>query len=137
MARAAAAPRAKTKRVEPVDMLVGQRVRTYRLGLGMSQTTLGEKVGVTFQQIQKYERGKNRIGSSRLKKVATVLGVSVGMLFGEPEPEELGQGPLSEGTSQRHVARLLKAFAGIGDNDMRLLVVKLAEGLQQRTKSEA
>ena len=122
------------KRIEPVDVLVGRRVRAYRLSLGMSQTTLGEKVGVTFQQIQKYERGTNRIGSSRLKKVATVLGVGVGALFAEPESDHAGQDPLTEITSLPHAARLLKAFAGITDEKLRLSLVKLAEGLQERAK---
>lgn len=118
------------KRIEPVDVLVGRRVRAYRLSLGMSQTTLGEKVGVTFQQIQKYERGTNRIGSSRLKKVATVLGVSVGALFDEAEGGQSGEDLLTEMTSLPHAARLLKAFAGIADEKLRLALVKLAEGLQ-------
>jgi transcriptional regulator with XRE-family HTH domain len=126
--------RAMAKRIEPVDVLVGRRVRAYRLSLGMSQTTLGEKVGVTFQQIQKYERGTNRIGSSRLKKVATVLGVGVGALFAEPESDQAGQDPLTEITSLPHAARLLKAFAGIADEKLRLALVKLAEGLQARAK---
>ncbi len=126
--------RLTAKRIEPVDVLVGRRVRAYRLSLGMSQTTLGEKVGVTFQQIQKYERGTNRIGSSRLKKVATVLGVGVGALFAEPESDQTGQDPLTEITSQPHAARLLKAFAGITNDTLRLTLVKLAEGLAERPK---
>ncbi len=131
---APAGSRLMAKRIEPVDVLVGRRVRAYRLSLGMSQTTLGEKVGVTFQQIQKYERGTNRIGSSRLKKVATVLGVGVGALFAEPESDQPGQDPLTEITSQPHAARLLKAFAAITDDKLRLALVKLAEGLQERAK---
>lgn len=126
--------RPMAKRIEPVDVLVGRRVRAYRLSLGMSQTTLGEKVGVTFQQIQKYERGTNRIGSSRLKKVSTVLGVGVGALFAEPESDQAGQDPLTEITSQPHAARLLKAFAAITDDKLRLALVKLTEGLQERAK---
>ena len=127
--------RVMAKRIEPVDALVGRRVRAYRLSLGMSQTTLGEKVGVTFQQIQKYERGTNRIGSSRLKKVATVLGVGVGALFAERTATiKRAHDPLTEITSQPHAARLLKAFAGITDEKLRLALVKLAEGLQERAK---
>ena len=126
--------RPMAKRVEPVDVLVGRRVRAYRLSLGMSQTTLGDKVGVTFQQIQKYERGTNRIGSSRLQKVANVLGISVGALFAETEGDQPGQDALTEMTSQPHAARLLKAFAAISDDKLRLALVKLAEGLQDRAK---
>jgi len=129
--RTASQSRVKPKRAEVVDVLVGQRVRAYRLSLGMSQMTLGEKVGVTFQQIQKYERGANRIGSSRLKKLATVLGVEIGALFAEREGDLSGQDPLTTIASLPHAARLLKAFAAIPDNELRLSLVKLAEGLQK------
>ena len=132
VAPTASGSRVTAKRTEPTDVLVGQRIRAYRLSLGMSQTTLGQKVGVTFQQIQKYERGTNRIGSSRLKKVATVLGVGLGELFAESETDSTGQDPLTTITSLPHAARLLKAFAAISDNGMRLALVRLAEGLQDR-----
>ena len=73
------------RNIDAVDVRVGQRVRAYRLGRGMSQSTLGDKIGVTFQQVQKYEHGVNRIGSGRLKMIATVLGTTVTALFGEDE----------------------------------------------------
>jgi transcriptional regulator with XRE-family HTH domain len=126
--------RGTAKRIEPTDVLVGQRVRAYRLSLGMSQTTLGEKVGVTFQQIQKYERGTNRLGSSRLKKVADVLGVGIAVLFGEPESDHSGLDLLTEMASLPHTTRLLKAFAEISDKKIRLALVRLAEGLRKRAK---
>lgn len=122
------------KRIEPTDVLVGQRVRAYRLSLGMSQTTLGEKVGVTFQQIQKYERGTNRLGSSRLKKVADVLGVGIGTLFNEPESDHAGLDLLTEMASLPHTTRLLQAFAAIPDKKIRLALVRLAEGLRKGAK---
>jgi transcriptional regulator with XRE-family HTH domain len=62
---------------EPIDIYVGTRVRARRQQLGMTQTTLAEGVGVTFQQVQKYENGKNRIGASRLAKIAELLQVQV------------------------------------------------------------
>jgi len=65
----------------PVDIHVGKRLRSRRTLLGMSQEELGKSVGVTFQQIQKYERGLNRIGSSRLYEFACILGVSVTYFF--------------------------------------------------------
>lgn len=122
------------KRIEPIDVLVGQRVRAYRLSLGMSQSTLGEKVGVTFQQIQKYERGTNRLGSSRLKKVADVLGVGIGILFAEPESGHPGLDLLTQAAPLPHATRLLKAFAEIPDQKLRLALVRLAEGLRKRAK---
>lgn len=122
------------KRIERVDVLVGQRVRAYRLARGMSQTALAEKVGVTFQQIQKYEKGVNRIGSGRLKRVSTVLGVGIAALFGDEESERPAQDPLTEILAQPLAARLLQAFAGIGDVKLRLGLLKLAEGLAERSR---
>jgi transcriptional regulator with XRE-family HTH domain len=73
----------------PVDVHVGTRVRQRRSLLGMSQTTLGKAVGLTFQQIQKYERGANRIGSSRLYEFAAVLDVPVSYFFDDMPPDGL------------------------------------------------
>jgi len=70
---------------EPIDILIGSRVRILRLSRGLSQETLGERIGVTFQQIQKYERGANRVPGSRLSRIAAVLDVPVALLFGDPE----------------------------------------------------
>src|ERR1700740_1522580 len=66
---------------QPVDVLVGQNIRICRLQKGLSQTELGERIGVTFQQIQKYEKGANRVGASRLTQIADVLGVPIPTLF--------------------------------------------------------
>jgi len=122
------------KRVEAVDVQVGQRVRAFRLARGMSQTALAEKVGVTFQQIQKYEKGINRIGSSRLKRVANVLGVGIASLFAEEgsASERTGRDPLAEMLSQPNAARLLQAFGGINKSKLRLALVNLAESLVGR-----
>ena len=60
-----------------VDKIVGRNIRIYRLAKGLSQTDLANKLGITFQQIQKYEKGTNRVGSGRLFEISTILGVSV------------------------------------------------------------
>src|SRR5262245_8084214 len=75
---------------DPVDVHVGSRVRLRRTLLGLSQERLGEAVGLTFQQIQKYERGANRIGASRMYDLAHVLDVPVSFFF-EDMPEEVRQ----------------------------------------------
>lgn len=72
-----------TGRPHPVDVHVGGRVRMRRTLLGMSQEKLGEAIGLTFQQVQKYERGTNRIGASRLYDLSKVLDVPVGFFFEE------------------------------------------------------
>ena len=77
-----------TKRTRPVDTYVGDRIRFRRNLLGLSQTEMGERIGVTFQQVQKYEKGVNRIGSSRLMLICDVLQVTPAWLFeGAPGPK--------------------------------------------------
>ena len=79
---------------DPIDVYVGGRVRMRRTLLGMSQGRLGDGLGLTFQQVQKYERGANRIGSSRLYRLSRLLDVPVSFFFDElPEDLVLGAGP--------------------------------------------
>src|ERR1700741_3868919 len=78
-----------SRRANPIDIHVGSRVRFRRMLLGMSQEKLGEKLGLTFQQIQKYEKGINRIGASRLFDLAQVLGVSVPFFYEEAPSAEV------------------------------------------------
>ena len=75
------------KKPNPIDVHVGSRVRLRRNMLGMSQEKLGEALGITFQQIQKYEKGANRVGASRLQAIATVMNVPVSFFF-EDAPGE-------------------------------------------------
>jgi transcriptional regulator with XRE-family HTH domain len=79
---------AKTKGPNSIDIHVGSRMRMRRMALGMSQEKLATALGLTFQQVQKYEKGANRMGSSRLQQAADVLGVAVAFFF-----EEAGEGP--------------------------------------------
>ncbi len=79
-------------RPSPIDVHVGGRVRLRRTLLGMSQEKLGEALGLTFQQVQKYERGVNRIGASRLFDLARVLDVPIGFFF-DDMPDSLGGSP--------------------------------------------
>lgn len=117
------------KGIDTADRHVGQRVRAYRLSRGMSQSALGEKIGVTFQQVQKYENGVNRIGSGRLQKIAAILGVPISALFNE---EAKGSGAaadrvLTEVLSKPDAMRLLWAFDAIKDSKQRLALVNLVE----------
>ncbi len=75
----------------PVDAHVGRRVRLRRTILGMNQAKLGAALGLTFQQVQKYEKGTNRIGASRLYEISNVLGVSVSFFFDDMPPEVAGE----------------------------------------------
>ena len=79
-----------TRKSGPLDAMVGARISMLRVNRGMSQAMLAERIGVTFQQVQKYERGANRVGASRLSQIASVLGVSVGELFESSRAESPG-----------------------------------------------
>ena len=118
-----------TKRsVEDIDRIVGQNIRIFRTVKRMSQTGLGEAVGVTFQQIQKYENGTNRVGSSRLAKIAAALQVPVARLFDEAMPT--ADGPLNvprvaELLATPHAIPLLEAFAKISEESTRRAIARL------------
>lgn len=116
----------------PIDVLVGQNIRICRLQKGLSQGELGRRIGVTFQQVQKYEKGANRVGASRLTQIADVLGVPIPTLFdGAPSH---GQ-PVSPEQSPRyllakpHSLRLLQGFDKIDNDATRLAVLHLVESL--------
>lgn len=119
----------------PIDVLVGQNIRICRLQKGLSQGELGRRIGVTFQQVQKYEKGANRVGASRLTQIADVLGVPIPTLFdGAPTA---GQSQAVPEQSPRyllakpHSLRLLQGFDRIDNDATRLAVLHLVESLVQ------
>lgn len=124
----------------PIDKHVGSRIRTRRLTLGISQTHLGAAVGVTFQQVQKYERGTNRVSASRMQQIANVLDVPVSFFFeGAPEIETAGRKTSvnSSGTpsyvstflESREGHKIMRAFSRIKDRRLRKKMAALAQGL--------
>jgi transcriptional regulator with XRE-family HTH domain len=139
-----------SRRPNPIDLHVGSRVRLQRMLLGMSQEKLGERLGLTFQQIQKYEKGINRIGASRLFDLAQVLGVSV-QFFYDDAPVAGAKVSASNGSSNltaipgfaerpadnfvvdflssREGIELNKAFVRISDPKVRRSVVELVRSL--------
>jgi len=123
------------KRVEPVDRLVGQNIRIFRTAKGISQTVLGNSVGVTFQQIQKYENGANRVGSSRLARIAGVLGVPISRFFDNSATAADGPvaGPVvTDLLTSPYAVQMLKAFASLPNDRMRRSLVVLAETISER-----
>lgn len=133
-----------SRRANPIDIHVGTRVRVRRMLLGMSQERLGELLGLTFQQVQKYEKGINRIGASRLHELGRVLGVSVGYFFDEapmlPGHESNGaelngfaempaESYAADFLSSRDGLELNKAFARITDAKVRRTIVDLVRSL--------
>lgn len=127
---------AGTKKPNPIDIHVGGRVRLRRMMLGMSQEKLGEQLGITFQQIQKYEKGTNRIGASRLQNIASVLSVPVGFFFdGAPGHGEASASDSKSGSyvvdflSSSEGLQLNRAFVRISDAKVRRRIVDLVRAL--------
>jgi transcriptional regulator with XRE-family HTH domain len=129
------------KAPNPTDRHVGARVRMRRMMLGMSQEKLGDALGLTFQQVQKYEKGANRIGASRLQQIAHILQVSVSFLF-EGAPNVPGHHPtgMAEAPSPAYVADFLatsdglaltKAFMHIKNAKLRRRIVELVEQIAE------
>jgi transcriptional regulator with XRE-family HTH domain len=129
-------------RRDPIDSHVGSRVRLRRTLLGMSQEKLGQAVGITFQQIQKYERGLNRIGSSRLYQFGQVLDVPVSYFFenlpsdgasasqtGLAEPGTAPPPMEDDNFSRRETLELVRAFYRIGDRNTRRRIYELIKAV--------
>ncbi len=130
-----------TKAPNPVDKYVGSRVRMRRIMLGMSQEKLGEALGLTFQQVQKYEKGTNRVGASRLQQISEILQVPVSFLFDGGPSGAANTGGFSEGSSPAYVSDFLatseglaltRAFTRITDAKMRRSIVDLVEQIAMR-----
>src|SRR5262249_49778161 len=106
------------KKPDLIDVEVGERIRIQRLQSGLSQTSLAEKLGVTFQQVQKYEKGVNRVGAGRLTKIAKVLGVPVSSLFGADDAGARSNSASSSPLKLLSVPgalRLLRAYGQLND----------------------
>jgi transcriptional regulator with XRE-family HTH domain len=116
------------KRAQKIDKVIGRNIRIHRLAKKLSQTELGDQLGVSFQQVQKYENGTNRVGSGRLYQIAAILGLHVSTLFkgGENRDKGTASGLLDLLTEPQSV-RLIRAFAKINDSTVRRSLVQLAE----------
>jgi transcriptional regulator with XRE-family HTH domain len=99
---------------DAVDKLVGRNIRVLRLAKGLSQTELADALGVTFQQVQKYEKGTNRVGSGRLLKISAILGVKITDFFeGTDRPHDTARRSIFDQLAQPESFRLVQAFSGI------------------------
>ena len=116
-----------------IDRLVGARVRLRRQALGMSQTELAQAIDLTFQQVQKYEQGKNRIGAGRLASIADVLRVPVSFFFEDlPAPEApaaVEADAVAAALGERGAVQLVRAYAAIPDRRVRQRLLDLARAL--------
>ena len=127
----------------PVDVRVGARVQQRRVLLGMTQTDLGDAIGLTFQQVQKYERGTNRISASRLCELSRVLDVPIEYFFEDMPPEIAAISPATKGRGKaqkltgyapdpmvkRETLELVRAYYKIEDADVRKGVYQLTKAM--------
>jgi transcriptional regulator with XRE-family HTH domain len=132
-----------TGKLHPTDMHVGARVRQRRTLLGMNQTKLGEALGMSFQQVQKYERGTNRISASRLYDLSRVLDVSIEYFFDDMPPEVAASSLATKGRGRakkipsyepdpmttRETLELVRAYYKIEDADLRKRLREVTKGL--------
>ena len=129
------------KRPDPVDIEVGHRIRIERLARGLSQTALANQLGVTFQQVQKYEKGVNRVGAGRLTKIAAVLGIEVGTFFSGKDILDAEDKKVSGEASPLKLLtvsgafRLLRAYGDIEDSNLRRAIVDLVEQISGQRRS--
>ena len=115
------------KRPDPVDIEVGHRIRIERLARGLSQTALANQLGVTFQQVQKYEKGVNRVGAARLQQIATALDVPVTFFYdGDNKAREVESLLFLDSAFS---LRLLRAYSKIKDQTVQRQLVSLMESI--------
>jgi transcriptional regulator with XRE-family HTH domain len=120
------------KQPDSIDKLVGRNIRIQRLAKGLSQTELANKLGVTFQQVQKYEKGVNRIGCGRLFQIAKILNVHVMDFFdGSDVGKPAAARNVRELISEPQAFHLVEAFSEIGDRKLRRSVVELVKKIAQ------
>jgi len=133
------------KAPNPIDKHVGSRVRMRRMMLNMSQEKLGDALGLTFQQVQKYEKGTNRIGASRLQQISQILQVPVSFFFdgaphvpGAPRSDGVAEAPspayVSDFLATSDGLALTKAFMRISDTKLRRRIVELVEQIATSEK---
>jgi transcriptional regulator with XRE-family HTH domain len=136
--------RVPKKQANPIDIQVGNRVRIRRMLIGMSQERLGDLLGLTFQQVQKYEKGVNRIGAGRLFEVARILNVPVDFFYeglsgtaGQPGTAEGESAPVMEFVSSGEGLQLSLAFMKIKDAKVRKRVLDLVKSLAEEEEQKS
>jgi transcriptional regulator with XRE-family HTH domain len=122
------------RRATSADAEVGRRVRTFRMERELSQTDLAERIGVTFQQVQKYEKGVNRIGAGRLALIASALNQPITAFYSEVKTQSENGGAVADASmfalvQKRDAVQLLGYFAGIKSRSGRQTIVSMAREL--------
>jgi transcriptional regulator with XRE-family HTH domain len=118
---------------DAVDKLVGRNIRVFRLAKRLSQTDLAQQLGVTFQQVQKYEKGTNRVGSGRLLKISSILGRKITDFFeGSDRLHDAPRRSVFDQLAEPQSFRLVQAFSEIDEPNIRRTLVRLVEKIAAR-----
>src|SRR5215207_4470389 len=125
-----------TRAPDKTDVLAGIRVRLRRKELGLSQTVLANRLGITFQQVQKYEKGTNRISASRLEAMSSILGVPISYFFPEPEDGEAPEAQVGAALDNLRARDLLRHFASVSNPALRIAVRGLIEAIEEANRAE-
>jgi transcriptional regulator with XRE-family HTH domain len=126
----------KNRQPNSADVQIGESIRAHRLIVGMSQSDLGRRLGVSFQQIQKYEKGTNRVGAGRLPQIAKIFGIPVGALFDANAATSNSNGESTRSAPvklipDRNTLKLLTAFGGIAHGKIRHSLVDLVDAISK------
>jgi transcriptional regulator with XRE-family HTH domain len=123
-------PKTSNKAATKIDKLVGTNIRVHRLAAGLSQEALGARLGVTFQQIQKYEKGVNRVGSGRLHKIAEIFEVPVGSFYsGAVKQKDTNASSPFDLLADALTMQMACEFGKLTDNKMRRAILAVVEAM--------
>ena len=124
---------------DSIDIEIGKRVRQARVAAGLTQTDLADQIGITFQKVQKYEKGVNRIGGGRLYKIGHILGVKITYFFDDVErlldPVTVPAGTIEVGAISDRTIRAARALTDITDDDLKNRMLQLIAVLPRRKAS--
>jgi transcriptional regulator with XRE-family HTH domain len=128
----------RKRRAGAEDTEIGRKIRALRLERGLSQSTLADGIGLTFQQVQKYEKGTNRVSAGRLQQIADRLNIPVMFFYGGMSTRAKKRGPADPGMAllqTKGAVRLMRAYAEISSRTTKYALVVLAESLRNRERN--
>lgn len=124
-----------SKRTDPYDVEIGRRIRARRVSRQMSQMELAGRLGLTFQQVQKYEKGTNRVAAGRLKRIARILDVPIMYFF--DEGEEPAADTVAAGLNNNRASRLMRAYSRIDNLSLQQSILDLTEKIASESLNRA
>ncbi len=128
----------RKRRAGPEDVEIGRKIRALRLERGLSQSGLADGIGLTFQQVQKYEKGTNRVSAGRLQRIADILNTPVTFFYAGMNPRATKKQGIRDTSlaflQTKGAVRLVRAYAEIGSRTTKYALVVLAESLRNKEK---